>query len=41
MWKLKGLRRHKIRAVVFLRRISAQDSSLFAHWKQFMVASFV
>jgi hypothetical protein len=41
MWKFKGLRRHKIRATKFLRRIAAQNPNLFAHWKQNMVGVFV
>ena len=41
MWKFKGLRRHKIRASIFLQRIAAQNSNLFAHWKQMMVGVFV
>lgn len=41
MWKFKGLRRHRIRASTFLQRIAAQNSNLFAHWKQMMVGVFV
>jgi hypothetical protein len=40
MWKFKGLRRHRIRASTFLQRIAAQNSNLFAHWKQMMVGVF-
>lgn len=39
--KYKSLRNHKVRSIMFLEKISANNKDLFAHWKCGMVRSFV
>ena len=39
--KYKSLRNHKVKAIKFLEKISANNKEIFAHWKCGMVRSFV